>query len=279
MPELPEVQTVVNDLIRQKIIGKKIVKATLFWPKSIQDLTEIEFYQAISSLEIKKVERQGKYIVIYLDPFTLLIHLRMSGRLRITDKEDLSPHERVRFYLSDGRILQFIDQRKFGRLYLLKDPVQRLQKLGIDPLLATFTEICFVQLLNKKQKIKTLLLDQTLIAGLGNIYVDEALFEAKIHPEKLANQLTVLEKQNLHQAIGKVLRLAIENRGTSLGTNEGNFHSATGRRGKHAKRLKVYRRTGKPCFCCTTPIQRIKVNGRSTHFCPQCQPMNLRAAT
>ena len=271
MPELPEVQTVVNDLTKQGVIGAKILRTVLFWPASIAEPLPGIFCEQIAGQTITQIERQGKYICFTVGLFTLLIHLRMSGKLFIETNGSNSTHDRVHLHLDDGRVIKFNDQRKFGRLYLLKDPSQRFLLLGVDPLLATFTISHLKQVLQTKKKMKSLLLDQTAIAGIGNIYADEALWEAKIHPETPAEMLSAQEIERLHRAIPQILRLAIANRGTSLTAHRGSFHSATGERGKHATQLKVYHKTGTPCLRCQTTILRIKIQGRSSHFCPQCQ--------
>lgn len=271
MPELPEVQTVVNDLIRHSIEGKKVVKTVVFWSKSIAEPFVDEFIKMIEGQIIKRIERRGKYICLKMSEATLLIHLRMSGRLILANESSVLSHERVQLILDDGQVLKFIDQRKFGRFYLLRDPTAKLERLGVDPLTAEFTVSCLDKLCKRKKKIKTLLLDQSVISGLGNIYVDEALWLAHIHPETSAALLTFQEIDALHQAIQKILQAAIANQGTSLGEHTSNFHSLNGESGKYISRLNVYKRQGMPCLRCKTVIVKMTLGGRGTHLCPQCQ--------
>jgi formamidopyrimidine-DNA glycosylase len=221
---------------------------------------------------IQNVSRRGKYIIFTLKTEIMLIHLRMSGRLILDRSKKQAPHERVRFILGDGRFLKFEDQRKFGRISLLKDPEEKLSKLGVEPLSPEFTLAYFKKLLtNKKTKIKAVLLNQNILAGLGNIYADETLWEAKIHPERRANTLSDEEIKSLHQAIRKILKLAIEFKGTSLGNTRANFHSSTGKRGGNKSNLSVYKRQNQPCLRCGTQIIKIVSSQRGTHFCPVCQ--------
>jgi formamidopyrimidine-DNA glycosylase len=272
MPELPEVQTVVNDLIKQQIIGKKIVKTHFFWLKSLAEMPLDQFCQEIEGQEILDITRSGKYIVMRVGPKNLLIHLRMSGRLLVeTNKSPISKHERVQFILEDGRVLKFLDQRKFGRIYWQGDPSTRLEELGVDPLSSDFTVSLLKTLLKCKMKIKPFLLNQSKISGIGNIYADEALWEAKIHPETLTQKLITQEVETLHQAIRTILQSAISNKGTSLGENPSNFHSSNGLRGQNVHHLNVYHRTGTPCHRCHELIVKMTLGGRSTHFCPRCQ--------
>lgn len=263
MPELPEVQTVVNNLIAQKLKGVKIIQAQVFWPKTI-DGSVPSFCKQIADQTILQIERKGKFICLILNSYTLLIHLRMSGKFLLNK---VAKHERVHLHLEDGRILKFIDPRKFGRLYLLKDPQVKLDQLGVDPTTANFTLEHFTALLKKKKKIKTLLLDQTIIAGIGNIYADEALWLAKIHPETLACDVTPIRE--LHKAIKTVLQTAIERHGTSLGSSDSNFHNLEQKWGQNV--TNVYQRQNLPCHRCDHQISKIRLNGRGTHFCPNCQ--------
>jgi formamidopyrimidine-DNA glycosylase len=272
MPELPEVQTVVNDLIHEKIIGAKIVKTSIFWPKTIANPTSSQTLDQ----QILHIERKGKYIWLQLRDGHLFIHLRMSGRLLMGNPESPpSTHERVRFYLNDGRIIQFIDPRKFGRIYFVSCSSEILGTLGVDPTKPECTVSYFMGLLQRNMKIKSLLLDQKIVSGIGNIYADEALWEAKIHPESLAKDLRHQEVKALHKAIREVLFSAIERRGTSLGQKSSNFHGLTGKTGTYIDQLRVYHKTDSPCFRCKTPITKIKLNGRSTHICEACQTKNI----
>lgn len=270
MPELPEVQTIINDLVKQGLIGLKIVDLDILWPPSIDDQALPLFRNHLTGQTILSLFRVGKYIVFQTENWHLLIHLRMSGRLVLGRSQ--SPHVRVRFLLSPDQVLEFIDPRKFGRIHLLKDPKETFNRLGIDALSAQFTPLLLEHLLKGKNlRIKPLLLDQTLLSGLGNIYADEALWEAKIHPERLASELQSNEFEALYFAIQKVLGLALLHGGTSLGTNQSNFHSSNGKTGTNLSNLKVYQRNRLPCPRCKQEIRKIVLAGRGTHFCPVCQ--------
>jgi formamidopyrimidine-DNA glycosylase len=201
------------------------------------------------------------------------MHLRMSGRLHwLSRKTRRRTHEHVIFEFDNGRQLRFHDTRKFGRIYLVQNPEAVLGSLGPEPLTRKFTAAALAErLLPRKRLLKPLLLDQTVIAGLGNIYVDEALWEAGLHPCRLSSSLNPEEIKSLHRAIPRVLRRGLKNLGTSLGTGKPNFYSVGRRRGHNRDELKVFRRTGLPCPRCKTPIQRIVVGQRSTHVCPVCQ--------
>jgi formamidopyrimidine-DNA glycosylase len=168
--------------------------------------------------------------------------------------------------------LLFTDQRKFGRIDLVTDPLSILGKLGVEPLSDEFTPKLLKKLAeNRNICLKTLLLDQTKIAGIGNIYADEALFYAGLHPQRRAASLLIKEAEKLHTAIIKVLQQGIKNMGTTLGTTNANFYSVAGQRGQNSEALAVFRRNNQPCFHCGTPIQKIRAAGRGTHFCPECQ--------
>lgn len=273
MPELPEVQTIVNDLLKEHIVGTKIVKTLIFWPKTIADPNVNQFCNQILDQKILHIERKGKYIFFQLHTHSLLIHLRMSGRLFL-DRIDspFTKHERIRFFLDNGQVIKFYDQRKFGRIYLLRDPTEKLNVLGTDPTGPHFTLPHFTKALHRKMKIKPLLLNQKILAGIGNIYADEALWEAQIHPAFIAKKLSPSKVKNLHQAIRAVLQSAITNQGTSLGHTSANFHGLTGQRGGNLHHLKVYQQ--KSCPRCQTSIVKITLHGRGTHFCPKCQINN-----
>ncbi|MCP4716539.1 MAG: DNA-formamidopyrimidine glycosylase, partial [Deltaproteobacteria bacterium] len=182
-------------------------------------------------------------------------------------------HVILRF--NDQRELRFHDTRKFGRIFLLSNPATVLDKLGPEPLDKAFTLRVFTALLlPRKRLLKPLLLDQNIIAGLGNIYVDEALWEARLHPCRIAASLTPAETKALHRAIPRVLKRGLKNLGTSLGTGKANFYSVAGRSGRNRDQLNVFRRTGEPCLSCSATIKRIIVAQRSTHLCPDCQRLD-----
>jgi formamidopyrimidine-DNA glycosylase len=274
MPELPEVQTLVDDLNTAGLVGNTFTAARVFWPKTIADLSPAAFSRRIKGKVINSIRRRGKFLVFDLSPHDhLLIHLRMSGRLHLVrPRTKRSKHEHVILSLDRVRQLRFHDTRKFGRLFLVEDAQSVLAKLGIEPLDSSFKAQALAQMLTTRQRLlKPLLLDQTFIAGLGNIYVDEALWKAKIHPLRLSNSLSNPEIKTLHRAIPQVLKRGLKNLGTSLGSGKANFYSVARRKGRNQDQLNVFRRTGDPCPRCKAPVERIIVGQRSTHICPNCQ--------
>ncbi len=274
MPELPEVQTIVNDLNGAKLIGITISGARVFWPRTVAEPSPRLFCRRIKGQQFTEIRRRGKYLVFEVtDGHTMLLHLRMSGRLHLVSADiPRNKHEHVILSFDDGRHLRFHDTRKFGRLHLLKDPKRILDRLGPEPLASGFTVKTLAERLkHRKRLLKPLLLDQTFIAGLGNIYVDEALWEAELHPCRLAASLSTSEIKVLHRAIPRVLKRGLKNLGTSLGTGKGNFYSVGNRRGRNKDLLKVFRRTDLPCARCKSSIERIIVGQRSTHICRNCQ--------
>jgi formamidopyrimidine-DNA glycosylase len=276
MPELPEVQTVVNDLNLDGLPGRTISGAQVFWPRTIDTLTPEEFCRKITDQQVATIWRRAKYIVIdFVSDLHLLIHLRMSGRLHLVPPDvKRSKHEHVVLDLDNGQQLRFHDTRKFGRMFLVENIDTVIGKLGPEPLGHDFTTAWFLDHLHqKKRQLKPLLLDQTFLAGLGNIYVDEALWEAKLHPLRLSSSLATSEIRVLHRAIRKVLRKGINNLGTTLGTGKANFYSIGRRTGTNSEELNVFRRTGLECPRCQTIIERIVVGQRSTHICPTCQKL------
>lgn len=274
MPELPEVQTIVNDLKAARIAGKTIISARVFWPRTIAEPSARTFCSRIKGKKISAIRRRGKFIVFDFNKRDhLLLHLRMSGRLHLVPNDlPRRKHEHVILGLADGRQLRFHDTRKFGRFYLTADAEKILGRIGPEPLATGFTRQIFARRLSpRKRLLKPLLLDQTFIAGLGNIYVDEALWESKIHPCRIAASLSASEIQALHRAIPRVLKRGLKNLGTSLGTGKTNFYSIAKHQGRNRDELKVFRRTDQPCPRCQETIARIIVGQRSTHICPKCQ--------
>ena len=274
MPELPEVQIIVDDLNIAGLPGTTITGAKVFWPRAIAAPSPKSFCRQVKEKKIAAIRRRGKFLVFdFANGGNLLIHLRMSGRIHlvVADSHRLK-HEHVILSFDDGRQLRFHDTRKFGRLYLVKNPDKILGNLGPEPLADDFKSNAFADRLKiRKRLLKPLLLDQTFIVGLGNIYVDEALWEAKIHPRRIASNLCASEIKALHRAIPKVLKRGLKNLGTSLGTGKTNFYSVARRPGRNEDKLNVFRRTDLPCPRCKTPIERIIVGQRSTHICPKCQ--------
>lgn len=272
MPELPEVETFAR-VLRQgtpdspSIMGFTIARAEVLWVGSIETPSVRTFIQRIRGQQVVAVSRRGKFIVITLEPDTLLIHLRMSGDLIIGQGEKpLGTHPRLVLYFHQGWQLTFSDPRKFGRVWLLADPQQELGKLGPEPLDTLLDVHDFQQRLkNRKRCIKPLLLDQSFIAGVGNIYADEALHLAHIHPLTPANTLQYSQTIRLLEAIRTVLYAGINNNGASIDWvyRGGNFQN----------QFRVYARKGEACPECGTTIEKMVVGQRGTHYCPSCQPL------
>lgn len=269
MPELPEVETTVRAL-RPLLIDDTIIQVRCQWPRHIAtpSLEELQF--RLHHKQILDIQRRAKYLVFCLSEGEhLIIHLKMSGRLLVTDcEESADKHVHTVFALASGRELRFWDQRKFGRVYLVRDVSEILAHLGPEPLLPEFTTAVLEERLHgRRRALKPLLLDQTFIAGVGNIYADEALFYAGLDPRRGADTLTPAEITALHRAIRKALQLGIDREGASIDL----YVKPDGSRGEMQNEVAVFRRTNMPCHRCGTPINRIVLGGRSTHFCPQCQ--------
>lgn len=281
MPELPEVETVVRGLIHDGLIGQTITSIDLHWPRSFATTKPQAMIKQLTGQTIVSLSRRAKYIIIDFNTGTrLLIHLRMTGKLLFRHADEhIDKHDHVVIHLSDSRMLVFNDTRKFGRFILAGATHNPLDKLGPEPLDPDcFTLAAFKKQLGTSQRsIKERLLDQAVVAGLGNIYVDETLFRSGIHPQRKVNTLTEQELQALHRAIPEILAAAVKNCGTTLGKGRGNFvYSYAHQRGRHADQLNVFRRDGEPCLTCGSTIQRIVVGQRGTHFCPHCQPLSKR---
>ena len=274
MPELPEVETVRKGLERL-VVGKTIDAVTVLWPRIIE-LPEVPLFQAfLSGQEIIGVQRRGKFLILKLTDFDLVSHLRMEGKYEYFPSAQTAiqdKHTHVIFQMQDGSQLQYRDVRKFGRMALVpknqSSKYKGIQQLGPEPLSHDFDKIAFQEALKKKtMAIKPLLLNQKIVVGLGNIYVDESLWLASIHPERLASSLTERETSLLYECIIAVLGQAVEAGGTTIRT----YANALGEAGTFQVSLQVYGQTGQPCARCQTPIQKIKVAQRGTHFCPTCQ--------
>jgi len=275
MPELPEVQTVVNDLCRMGARGARILRVRVFNPRTIATPAPRVLCQRLRGAHITGITRRAKFIVLQLDHQQyLLIHLRMSGHLHFgAPDQPRAQHEHVVFWLDDGRTLRFHDTRKFGRMFLVPRVEDITGALGVEPLDAAFTPTVLFDILQRRaRRLKPLLLDQTLVAGLGNIYTDEALWLAKLHPCRRSDTLTRSEAAALHAAIQHVLRKGIRNLGTSFGAGIGHFQLVSDGHARNQEELKVYQQTGAPCARCSTQIQRLLVGQRGTHICPHCQP-------
>ncbi len=277
MPELPEVHTTIEDLKAGGILGMKITAVDVFWERTVGGNAEA-FVAAVSGRTITGVRRRGKFIILELDSeAAILVHLRMSGRLYVSDVDaPRSGYERVVALLTDptgSRELRFHVPRKFGRMTFTVDPELSVSHLGIEPLSPQFGPVSLAAVLTgRTRRLKALLLDQTVIAGMGNIYTDEALWEARLHPGRPAGSLSSSEIDALAAAIPAVLTRGIENLGTSLGTGTSNFiFPGKDVQAHNQEDLRVFQRTGTPCRRCGTKIERIIVAQRSTHFCPACQ--------
>lgn len=272
MPEMPEVETVRRTLL-PLIKGKTIKEVTVWYPKIITGDAK-EFARQLAGKKIVTIDRYAKYLLIRLsDNLTIVSHLRMEGKYRlvkINTKKD--KHDHVQIIFSDNSALRYNDVRKFGRMQLIKTGTEKektgIGKLGAEPNSAAFT-VSYLQtgLARKKKNIKNTLLDQSIVAGLGNIYVDEVLWETKIHPLSQANTIPTKKVAQLHDNINSLIELAIAERGTTVHT----YLDANGKTGGFQKMLQVYGHKGEPCVRCGTPLEKIKVNGRGTTFCPKCQ--------
>jgi formamidopyrimidine-DNA glycosylase len=274
MPELPEVETVARGL-QARLVGRTIVGVKILWPRSIVPPDPDTFARRVIGQSIASVGRRGKWLVLTLGGGdTLLVHLRMSGRLVLESEPCLdNRHLRAMLVLDSGQHLSFVDQRKFGRLHLTVHPAEILGALGPEPLSDAFTPEGFgVMLRERRGRIKPLLLNQRFLAGLGNIYADEALWRAHIHPLRQANTLSREEVHQLHASIQAVLQAAIASGGTTLADEA--YRQTDGQPGEYGGRLAAYGREGQACLRCTEPIIRIRVGQRGTHFCPRCQPLD-----
>jgi len=276
MPELPEVETIRRDLLPD-VVGRTItgVRVAPGASRVIRDVPVRAFVRRLAGRRIDDLTRRGKYLLFFLDgtraPVYLTVHLRMTGSLLYRPPQADPPDAYVRavITLDDGSELRYADLRKLGQMWLVDSPDDAVGALGPEPLDAAFTAAKLRETLShRRAPIKAVLLDQRAVAGLGNIYTDEALFAARIHPLRLANTLSEPEAKRLHRAIRRVLNDALGNRGSSFR----DYVDAAGREGTHQLRVKVFRRMGQPCYVCRTEIARIKVGGRSTHFCSCCQP-------
>ena len=271
MPEMPEVETVRRTLT-PLAVGKTIKRVDVWYDKIIVGDVK-SFQQQLKGKTIKKIDRYGKYLLFRLGDLTIVSHLRMEGKYRlITADAPREKHEHLQFIFTDGSALRYDDVRKFGRLQLVETGTERIvtgiKHLGPEALSPEFTEDYFAKALkNKAKKIKNLLLDQTVVAGLGNIYVDEVLWQAKINPVAEPKDLTKQQVQDLYEAINSTIKEAIKLGGTTVHS----FLNAEGQAGGYQDRLEVYGRAGEDCLRCGGKLVKIKVNGRGTTYCPNCQ--------
>jgi len=278
MPELPEVETVRRTLLGP-LLGRLITRIELPTPRQIWYPDPDTFKAELEGTRFTGIDRRGKYLLFRFGKATLVGHLRMSGRLYVCDPDrKRDKHTHVIFHLDDGRELRYEDQRKFGGFHLLgpagEGTPAGLLTMGPEPLSEDFTPSVLNQKLSgKKSPIKAALLDQAVVAGLGNIYVDEALFDAGIHPERQAFTLDEAQIGRLHQCIQKVLGVAVSKRGTTFSL----YFAGDAAPGDMYDELQVFDRTGQPCPQCATLIVKLRVAGRGTHVCPSCQPAPVGA--
>jgi len=294
MPELPEVQTIVNDL-EKKIIGRKI---TGFWtdcPKSIRGLTPVSLRRKIGGLKILGVRRLGKNVLITLDKnYTLLIHQKMTGHLMVGRwsvcktrdgwsvesstrgpfKDRVNQYIHVVFTLDNGKMLALSDMRKFARIDFGRTAdilaLPAIQKLGLDALDRHLNTETFRRIVcSRNRSIKQTLMDPTVVAGIGNIYADDILWSARVHPARPARTLKDAEIKHIISQTRRILNKAVRLRGTSVG----DYRDTAGEPGEYGQELLVYRKTGESCRRCQTLIQRIKLGQRSAHFCPKCREL------
>jgi formamidopyrimidine-DNA glycosylase len=271
VPELPEVEHVARQL-RAELPGRRIVSVTVLWPRTLGGMEPPEFAARVTGQTVRAIGRRGKHLVVELDGGdALVIHRRMSGNLLFLPPEERDPWARVVFGLDDGRALVFSDPRKFGRALLVRQDElgDVFAGLGPEPLEETFTAADLeARLRGSSRAIKAALLDQSVVAGLGNIYADEALFRAGVNPLRPAASLSAEEIARLHDAIRETLLLGIENGGTTFGRHRDVYDEA----GTNLEYLNVYRRAGQACRVCGQPIERVVIAQRSAHYCPHCQP-------
>jgi len=268
MPELPEVET-IRRALQQELLGLTLrelhVKERVHL---LKNCTPTELERRLKGRRLQAISRRGKYLIFDLGGHSMILHLRMSGRLLF----EPARHTRLILHFSKKK-LYLDDARRFAMLYLANtkrlDELEPLSKLGVEPLSSGYTLEVFLKLLQTKREIKRVLLDQQSLAGLGNIYANEALFEAGIHPQRPASSLSPLEAERLFEAIPCVLQRAIAAGGTSIDS----YRTPQGEPGRFQHQFRIYTRQGRPCHQCGTPIERISQGGRSSYFCPRCQPL------
>lgn len=288
MPELPEVETVRRGLL-ELIVGKKVASVTHDTPKSFPN-AEKDVQEFLIGATIAQVRRRAKVLIVDLDnDYSLLVHLKMTGQLVFVGEVRFGaghPNDslvnalpdkstRVSIVFEDGSVLYFNDQRKFGWIRLMPrieiPNIDFMKKVGPEPLEADFTSDAFAERFKRRAKtnIKAALLDQTVVAGVGNIYADESLWGAKIHPQRLVSSLSSDDFKNLYRELRGVMNLAIEKGGSSNHT----YVNAEGKKGSYMDFARAFRREGLPCPRCGTTIEKLRVAGRGTHICPFCQTL------
>lgn len=273
MPELPEVETIILSL-RPKVAGRRIDRVEIFLEKVVKEPDPERFKREVAGRVIAGIKRRGKYLLFQLEGgLVLVVHLRLTGQLVYAlPQAPRDRHTHVLFYLDNGAELRFQDLRQFGTMHLI--PGDRLNRfrpllsLGPDALDPALTRDLFKRrMMGRRGQIKKLLLDQTFVAGIGNIYADEILWQARIHPERAVDTLSSWERGKLYQVMREVLTRAIEHRGTTLR----DYVDGEGQPGGYQALLAVHGRENEPCPACRSPIVRVKNGGRSSYFCPNCQ--------
>ncbi len=269
MPELPEVET-VRQTLKKLVINKKIIGVDVLLSRILRNVDPLLFQSSLVNQKIEDINRKGKYLIFELTNYNLLVHLRMEGKFFIKKQQiPIEKHEHIVFYLDDGTSLRYHDTRTFGTMDLFeKGEIPLLQKLGKEPCSKDLTsEYLYEKLHHKKQMIKSALLNQSVVAGLGNIYVDEVLFKAKIHPENRCESLSMEDYDLLVKAICRIIKKAIKLGGSTIRS----YTSSLGVTGRFQNELMVHTRSGKNCFVCGNTIIKKKVLGRGTYFCQSCQ--------
>ena len=273
MPELPEVEAVRRTL-ENLIVGKEITNVWATYPNIVKEPNVFEqFAERMKGEVFESILRKGKFLILETNNYAIVSHLRMEGKYVLADVKDAyHKHVHIFFTFSDGTELRYEDVRKFGTMHLTKKgqhlETSSLKKLGPDVIDEHFTEKYLNEKIkNSQRNIKNLLLDQEIVAGLGNIYVDEVLFQAKIHPLQIGKVITKQERVKLVQGAKEILQKAVEMGGSTIRT----YVNAQGKAGTFQNALKVYGRANEPCIHCKTEIEKIKVSGRGTHYCPKCQ--------
>ncbi|MBE3569287.1 MAG: DNA-formamidopyrimidine glycosylase [Bacillales bacterium] len=271
MPEMPEVEIIRRTLL-PLTKGKTIKDITIRWPKMIQNTDADTFRKTLNGQTIHDISRRGKFLIFYFDDYSVVSHLRMEGRYRVEEEMKLDPHIHLVFHFIDGTHLLYRDVRKFGTFHLFLKGEELfhppLSQLGPEPFSDEFTYNFLKEELKKTTRlIKAVLLDQKVVVGLGNIYVDEVLFRSGIHPERTAQDLNDEEIEKLRVEIIATLKEAIDKGGSTVRS----YVNSQGEKGMYQLQLFVYARKGEPCRICGRPIEKIKVAGRSTHLCLNCQ--------
>lgn len=274
MPEMPEVE-IIRRYLDKNLAGKTITAVDVLLERQLQGITAAEFSRRATGATIKSVGRVGKYLLLHLNnDYDIVFHLRMTGRLvYAADGVNDDKYARLIFSLAGGARLVYGDTRTLGVIYMTQAnvPVKGVAEMGPEPLSAAFTRDYLAGVLAKKKtRIKTLLLNQKYIGGIGNIYADEALFLAKINPFTLARDIDAVGTERLHTAINDVIAAGINDGGTTFR----DYQNGEGKKGHHQEHLFVYGRTGEKCRECGAPIEKTFLGGRGTHFCPHCQPMS-----